>query len=124
VHVLPDADAVFDRYVVADADSALDECVVADVAVRTDNHILQYVSERPDTSAFTNCIGFYERFLVDEAGVFRFDHKVDDDNRCGGLRSTAALQYQISNCDNNDKNSHDGRPVNSHRSGVLPLTEI
>lgn len=84
VHVLPDADSVFDSDVVADADSALDESVIADVALRADNHILQHVSERPDTSAFTNRICFYQRFLVDESGVFRFDHKVDDNNRCSG----------------------------------------
>ena len=84
VYVLPDADSVFDGDVVADADSALDESVIADVAVRADNHILQHVSERPDTSAFTNRICFYQRFLVDESGVFRFDHKVDDNNRCSG----------------------------------------
>ncbi len=124
VHVLPDADAVFDGYVVADADSALDESVIADVAVRADNRILQYVGERPDTSAFTNRICFHECFLVDEVGVFRFDHKVDDNNRCGGLRPTAALQYQVSNCDNNDKKGYDGHPVKSHRSGLLPLTEF
>ena len=123
VYVLPDRDSVFDGYVVADADSALDECVVADVAVRTDYHILQYVSERPDTGAFTNCICFDKRFLVDESGVFRFDHKVDDDNRYSCLRPTAALQYQIANCDNNDKKGYDGRPVNSHRSGLLLLSK-
>jgi len=61
--------------------------------------------------------------VVDEAGVFRFDHKVDDDNRCGGLRPTAALQYQIANCDNNDEKGYDGRPVKSHRSGLLLLSK-
>jgi len=35
------------------------------------------------------------------------------------LRPTAALQYQVANCDNNDKNGYDGHPVKSHRSGVL-----
>lgn len=95
MYVLPDRDSVFDGYIVADADAALDESVIADVAVGADNHILQYVGERPDTGAFTNRICFHERFVVDEGGVFRFDHKVDDNNRCNGLRPTAVLTLKL-----------------------------
>jgi hypothetical protein len=35
------------------------------------------------------------------------------------LSLTSALQYQVANCDNNDKNGYDGHPVKSHLSGVL-----
>jgi hypothetical protein len=30
------------------------------------------------------------------------------------LSSTAALQYQVANCDNNNKNGYDGHPVKTH----------
>ena len=58
VHVLPDADAVFDRDVVADGDAALDVSVIADVAVRADNHVLKYMSKRPDASTFADRVCF------------------------------------------------------------------
>ena len=32
----------------------------------------------------------------------------------GSALTTAALQYQVANCDNNDKNGYDGHPVKSH----------
>lgn len=66
MHVLPHADSILDGYVVADCDSALDERVIADIAVRADNDIFEYMSKRPDASAFTNRICFDQRLLVDK----------------------------------------------------------
>ena len=56
VHVLPDADSVFDRHVITDGDAAFDESMIADVAVFADTNVLQHVSERPDARAFANRI--------------------------------------------------------------------
>ena len=64
--MLPHADSIFNGYVVADCDSALDESVIADIAVRADNDIFEYMSKRPDASAFANRICFDQRLLVDK----------------------------------------------------------
>ena len=66
VNVLPDADSVFDSYVVADCDAAFNECMISNVTVGADNRIFQYMSERPYTSTFADRICFDQRFFVDE----------------------------------------------------------
>ena len=74
VNVLPDTDAVFDRYVVADCDSAFNESVISDVTVRANNRVFQHMSERPYASTFADRICFDQRFFVDEGRFFRFAH--------------------------------------------------
>ncbi|HWF88838.1 MAG TPA: hypothetical protein VN659_08390 [Pyrinomonadaceae bacterium] len=58
MHMLPNANSVFNGYVVANRDAALDKSMIADVAVRTDNNVLQYMSKRPYASARANRICF------------------------------------------------------------------
>ena len=79
MHVLPDADAVFDGDVIADRDAALDERVIADVAVRADMDILQHMSKRPDARTFADCIGLDEGSFVDEWCFFHSVTVVEQD---------------------------------------------
>jgi len=76
VHVLPDADSVFDSYVVSNRDSAFNESVISNVALGAYNRIFQYMSERPDTSTFADRVCFDQRFFVDEGRLCRFAHYV------------------------------------------------
>jgi hypothetical protein len=77
VHVLPDADSVFNRYVIADCDSALDKSVVADVTAGADNGVFQNMSKRPYASAFANRVRFDQCFLMNEWCLFYFAHSVN-----------------------------------------------
>jgi hypothetical protein len=95
VHMLPETDSIFNRYIIAYGYTILDESVIPDITVRANTDVLLDMSERPYARAFADVIRFHQRLFVNKSFAFCVAHNVNASLRISAFLCVSAVNMLV-----------------------------